>query len=305
MTKPKICHIACTLGEIQGVYSEASGFAEVSERESMLKIPDMWGWGNYYLTGDIFSLAQQSIKKTLHEANLSPTEVDLVIFSAATMPGGIADLNARIATTLSPMGISSANVIGQTLGGCATTLSAMIMASDLVTANVYKNVMIVAIETLPAELNRFDKFAIFSDASVSFLVSSKLPDGFEIISSAYKTSINEILHGSGLQEPVLNKSSIFQALDQAGIAISDIKKVFSNNTFLPVKMFREKSIGFTHDQIDISNVANIGHCFSCDSILNYHLYQSSHPERDEGYYLLFADSDGHAATVLIKETASH
>jgi 3-oxoacyl-[acyl-carrier-protein] synthase III len=207
--------------------------------------------------------------------------------------------------TLSSTGINSANVIGQTLGGCATTLSSMIMAYNLVTANVYKNVMIVAIETLPSELKRFDKFAIYSDASVAFLVSSELRSGCDIISSTYKTSIAEILDGPGLQDPVLNKASVFQTLQQAGIKISDVEKVFSNNTFLPVKMFRERSIGFTDDQIDISNVANIGHCFSCDSLLNYYFYPSSGPEREHGYFLLFADSDGHSASVLIKGIASH
>ncbi|MEG3130952.1 hypothetical protein SC171_23365 [Pantoea cypripedii] len=300
MTKPKVSNIACTWGEIKGVYSEASGFAEVIERESMLKIPDMWGWGYYYATEDIYLLAQQSIKQTLNEASISPDDVDLVIFCAASMPGRVSDLNARTAMILKLAGINRAKVVGQTLGGCATLLSSMIMAGDLVTANVFNNVMVVAIETLPTDLQRFDKFAIYSDASVSFLVSSELHGGFEIIASTYKSSIEEILNSPGLQDPALSKASVFQTLGQAGIQIPDIKKVFSNNTFLPVKMLRERSIGFTDDQIDISNIASFGHCFSCDSMLNYYLYQSSYPEINHEYYLLFAEADGHSASVLIK-----
>ncbi|MEI7346804.1 hypothetical protein [Dickeya chrysanthemi] len=304
MNKPRVSNIAYSLGELSGTYSEASGFAEVIDRESMLPIPEMWGWGNYYATKDIFSLAQQSIKKTLLGAEIAPDDIDLVIFCAAMMPGRPSNLNARIAEILKSVGIESANVIGQTLGGCATTLSSMIMASELVNANVYKNVLVVAAETLPDELNRFENFAIFSDASVSFLVSSESSIGFEIVSSTYKTSINEILDGADIKNPALNKESVIQTVGKVNLQLSDIKKVFSNNTFLPVKVLKESNIGFTDNQIENSNVASTGHCFSCDSLINYCLYKSKNSITVENYYLLFAEADGHSASILIKEKPS-
>lgn len=301
MTTPQISNIACTLGEMKGSYAEASGFADVLQRESMLRIPDMWGWGNYFATDDIFALAQQSIIKTLEDARILPGDVDLVIFCAAMMPGKASDLNACTAKILQSVGIDSANVMGQTLGGCATTLIAMIMAGELVTANIYHRVLVVALDSLPPELSRFTQFALFSDASISFLVSSGLKNGVEMIASSYHTAISEIINGMGLQDPTLNKASLSQVTEKAAIAVSDIKKVFSNNTFIPVKTLRERSMGFTDQQLDIANVAAIGHCFSCDSLLNYSLYQSSQPKPEEGYFLLFAEADGHAASVLIKE----
>ncbi|MCC3721470.1 hypothetical protein LLS47_24475 [Rouxiella badensis] len=304
MNKPRVSNIAYSLGELAGTYSEASGFKEVIERESMLPFPEMWGWGNYYATKNIFSLAQQSIKKTLNGAKISPGEIDLVIICAAMLPGRSSDLNTRIAEILKSVGIDRANIIGQTLGGCATTLNSMIMASELILANVYKNILVVAAESLPDELNRFENFAVFSDASVSFLVSSGSDTGFEIVASTYNTSIKEISDGIDLQDPVLNKESVFQTIDKAKMQLSDIKKVFSNNTFLPIKMLKERNIGFTNEQIYSSNVASIGHCFSCDSLLNYCLFNSTHLDTNEGYYLLLAEADGHSASILITETSS-
>lgn len=302
MTKPRVSNIAYTMGEIKGTYSEAPGFEAVVESESMLRIPEMWGWGNYFSTDDVFSLASPTIKETLDRAKIAPNEVDLVIFCASVMPGRGSDLNARTAKILKSVGINRANVIGQTLGGCATTLNSMIMACDLITARAYRNILVVSVEELPDEIARFTNFAIFSDVCVSFLVSSEENGGFEIVSSTYKTAVNEILDGADLQNADLNKESVTQTINKAAIGLADIKKVFSNNTFLPVKTLKERNIGFSVNQMDIGNVAEIGHCFSCDSILNYCLHKSSQPETSEGYFLLLAEADGHSASALIKET---
>lgn len=303
MTKPRVSNIAYTMGEIKSTYLEAPGFDAVVESNSMLKIPEMWGWGNYFATEDILSLASPTIKKTLDGAKIAPTEVELVIFCASVMPVRASDLNARTAEILKSVGIDRANVIGQTLGGCATTLNSMITACNLITARAYRNILVVAIEELPDEVPRFTNFAIFSDACVSFLVSSEENGGFEIVSSTYKTAVNEILGGADLQNADLNKKSVTQTINKASIRLADIKKIFSNNTFLPVKIVKERNIGFSAKQIDARNVAGIGHCFSCDSILNYCLHKSSQPEPSDGYFLLFADADGHSACVLIKEVA--
>lgn len=303
MTKPRVSNIAYTMGEIESTYSEAPGFADVVERGAMLKIPAMWGWGNYFATQDILSLASPTIKKTLGGAKIAPTEVDLVIFCASVMPGKGSDLNARTAEILKSVGIDKANVIGQTLGGCTTMLNSMIIACDLLGAGAYRNILVVAIEELPDEVARFTNFAIFSDVCVSFLVSFEENGGFEIVSSTYKTSIDEIVGGADLQNSDLNKDCITQTINKASVGLADIKKVFSNNTFLPVKTIKERNIGFTSKQMDIGNVARIGHCFSCDSILNYCLHKSSQPETSDGHFLLFAEADGHSASVLIKETS--
>ncbi|EDT41455.1 hypothetical protein BamMEX5DRAFT_2772 [Burkholderia ambifaria MEX-5] len=44
MTKPRVSNIAYTMGEIKSTYSDAPGFDAVVESESMMKIPEMWGW---------------------------------------------------------------------------------------------------------------------------------------------------------------------------------------------------------------------------------------------------------------------
>jgi 3-oxoacyl-[acyl-carrier-protein] synthase III len=304
MTKPRVSNISYTLGEIKGMYSQASGFASVVENGAMAKIPEMWGWGNYFATDDIFSLAQVTIKKTLDGARILSNEVDLVIFCASTLPGRDSDLKMRSAKILKSVGIDRANMIGLTLGGCATMLNSMITARDLTAAKVYKNVLVVAIEALPPERTRFANFAIYSDICVSFLVGSELGDGLEIISSTYKTAIDQILDGVDFKNPALSKECVSQTIGKAEIRLSDIKKVFSNNTFLPVKMLNEINIGFSKNQIDASNVPRVGHCFSCDSILNYCLYKELRPEKDEGYFLFFAEADGHSASVLIKEVVN-
>lgn len=304
MTKPRVSNIAYTMGEIKGNYSQASGFASVVKSESMLEIPEMWGWGNYFATDDIFSLAQLTVKKTLDGAKIAPYEIDLVILCAAVMPGKGSDLYIRTAKLMESLGINKANLIGLTLGGCATTLNSMIMACDLLSANVYKNILIVAMDALPDEATRFVSYAIFSDVCLSFLVNSETDSCFEIVSSSYKAAIEEILIGADLKNPVLSKESVNEAVDKAAIRLSDIKKVFSNNTFIPIKILKERNIGFAKDQMDTSSVANIGHCFSCDSILNYFLYKSSRPEAEKGYFLLLAEADGYSASVLIKETIS-
>jgi 3-oxoacyl-[acyl-carrier-protein] synthase-3 len=301
VVKPKISNISYALGEIKNTYSDASGFEAVTTSKSMRRNPEMWGWGNYFATDDIFSLAQPTVRKTLDESAIEPGEVDLVIFCASAMPLGAPDLKLRTAQLLKSVGVANANLIGLTLGGCATTLNAMIMACDLITAKAYRNVLVVAVEALAAERARFVDFAIYSDVCVSFLVSSGQSAGLEVVASTYKTAIDQILQGTDFKNNSLNQESIKQTVDKAQIRLSDIKKIFANNTFLPVKVLREMTMGFSRNQMDMNNVAAMGHGFSCDSILNYCRHKASKPE-DGGYFLLLAEADGHSASVLVKES---
>ena len=303
MNKTTISHPTCKLGEVKGSYRDAPGFAQALQGGSMLDIPDMWGWGNYFRSEDIYALARQCAAETLDGAGVAPCDIDMVIYCGAMLPADRTEFYRRSADMLAFLGIENANVAALTLAGCATTLKAMIHASGLVAAGIYRNVLVLAMDVLPPDLLRFDKYAVFSDVCAAFLVNSASRGGYQIVSSAQHTSTAEMRAGINYSDPVLAKRSVARTMEQAAMRLSDVGKVFGNNLFLPIKMMKETAIGISRSQMDLSNVAKTGHCFSCDSLvnlLNHTAARAPAEQQQQQHYLLYAETDGHAAAVLLR-----
>jgi hypothetical protein len=79
---------------------------------------------------------------------------------------------------------------------------------------------------------------------------------------------------------------------------SEAHKVFSNNTFLPYKVSKERALGFTREQMFTSNVRRTGHCLAADTLINLVDHTQQHPGVPQRY-VLYSEADGHAGAMLM------
>jgi 3-oxoacyl-[acyl-carrier-protein] synthase-3 len=149
--------------------------------------------------------------------------------------------------------------------------------------------------------SRLLAYALISDAAVSFLMkasprASDLDESLRIVGVKSITMISRIGSGMNIRDGKEYGRATANVLDTAAVPKSEVTKLFANNTFVPVKLYRESSAGFSRQQMYLDNVERVGHCLACDPILNLVDFDQG---RRRVCYILAAEAEGHASAVLL------
>lgn len=308
MRQCRIKGFSYELGEQTHEYTSASGYSEVLEREKIPDMPEMWGWGRFYVTTQPYALACGVAREALKRASVDPADVDLTVLSCSYFPDSDEELYRGATMMLRELGLVRSVLDGQTLAGCATLLSSLQRAAQLVEAGLHENVLVVALDCLPNNEHRFWNYALFSDAAVAFVVSSQLDDfGCRLRASHRECNLDEMggdvrFDGkSQLHVKVLD--SLWERLQGEGVTREGVKKVFNNNVFLPIKSQKDKLASVSREQRFTDNVARTGHCLSCDSVINFVDYCAGCSLSVGDQFVLQADGNGICAAVLLEWAA--
>jgi len=298
-----ITSISYKLGEQELEYQDASGFNEITERERMPAMPQLWGWGSFYASENIFNLAIDAAQEALDQAQLTGDKIDYVLFSSSDTRIGFMELNQGLGTTLSSVQLASAEHLGVSMLGCVSTLAAIQQASVLVANGVAENVLVIAFEQRPVDLLRFSAYAVFSDAAAAAVISAKADTGWKILSYQRNSSTEQMQHGKKLDSNTQTavKNAVPEALSAAGVQVERVRCVFSNSIFLPLKVVKETSWGFSKDKLFTENVVRTGHCFGCDSLINLLDHDKINTVNTGEYLVLHADAEGHDAAFVVQK----
>ncbi len=289
------------LGELAQNYVEAEGYKAVIDSAKMPEIPTLWGWGEFYSTENIFSLATASIKKTLSSAEVSPDTVEAVILCSSNFEGSFPEQNKQLGELLNSLELHQAQVLGTSLTGCVCALTGMNLAFQLVKSKAYTNVLLVVLENVHSGMPRFSDYGVFSDAAASCLISADTQSGFHILDYTQRHNPLEMINRSKLDYQSDSQQSLFKALFSAQqLAVTDIDKLIANNTFIPLKTTKEKAYGFKQKQLFLDNISRTGHCFASDTLIGLADLQAQGNIQAGSYYCLYADADGHEAAVLLQ-----
>ncbi len=293
--------ISYVLGENKRNFDSAEGFTETISESKMPNFPELWGWGFYYQTDNIYELAIESAKKTLTNSSISPADIDLVIFSSVCFPEAPSRLYPVIGKIVAALGCANALIKGHTLDGCAAVLNAIYDAQTIISTKKHQNILVIGLANMPPEAKRFTDFALFGDACCSCIVSSTPGNNsLEIVDLVQKIDLNEVCNGVGLNpDNNLSKNTLNLLLDRNSISISNIDKLINNNIFLPLKKLNESRLGLKAAQIFNENIARIGHCHACDGIINLTDYISS-TKTPNGNIVIQSDGNGHCVSMLIR-----
>jgi 3-oxoacyl-[acyl-carrier-protein] synthase-3 len=290
------------LGESTQSYQDASGFREVVERKKLPEMPDLWGWGSFHVTANAYELGRKAGQKALAAAAVDPATIELTIFACSYFPDADDRLYQTTGKLLKELGLVRSLLDGQTLMGCATLLSAVQAAATLVSAGVHRNVLVIGLDKMPSGLPRFWDYGLFSDAAAACVVTSDRRGGcLRMVGSTRAVELEEIVCGArfnatnALYIRVLN-----ELVGQTGCPVSQITRVFNNNVYLPIKSQKDQLAGLKKPQMFLDNVARTGHCFACDSLINFHDYAASRQLAAGERFLFQADGNGCCAMALMQ-----
>lgn len=299
--------VSYRLGENKRSVSSIAGIHDAFEQSNMRFSPEIFGLGDYFQSENIYELIQESIVSTLVTAEVDPTNVSDVIISSAHFKHGFEQINQGLAAALQGCGIGVCRI--QTLSGmgCVSLLSALEAGLNRVRDQVsLATVLVVNIDFLEPleELSRFTKYAVVGDSVCSFLVSNDAEHAdFEIASIQTFSSPEKMLDKIRAGENKQTVTMVDHVCRKSGVSRKEIRKLISNNVFLPFKMIKECSLGFSKDQLYLDNVVRIGHNYGSDTIINlYDCVNSKYVDSD--FYLLLSEADGHYGACILK-TMSH
>jgi len=300
MSTTMISSIAYELGEHVHEYNEAENFTTVMSEHRIPDMPELMGFGHYRKTSqDILSLAISSAKKTLSKAELSGSKVDVVLFCSTNFGVIEGDGREYVYQLCKQLNLTRAYPMGITLNNCTAFLSAIKMAEAMLNSDHYENILVVTADKVYDESQRCIHYGIFSDAAASCIVSNNIRNGYPIVSTNFRSDYRLIADSQGLNDDELYADVQRGLLQSPSYAISEIKKAFTSNIFVPITRAKESRAGLTDEQLYFDNVADKGHCFSADALINLDDYTTQNADTDQSPYLLSADADGLRVSLLV------
>ncbi|MGK3992280.1 hypothetical protein [Sorangium sp. So ce1024] len=297
-----VCGFQYELGESSRTYVEASGFRDVVAARKLPDMPALWGWGAFHVTEDAYELGRAAGKKALDASGIDPAEVELTVIASSYLPDADDLLYQGTGKILKSLGLTRSLLEGQTLAGCATLLSALQGAAQLVRAGVRKDVLVIGIDKMPKGIDRFWDYGLFSDAAAACLVSSSRRVGsLRVEASARGIELDEIVGGVRFNaKNALHVRVLSELMSGAGCTIQQVSRVFNNNVYLPIKSQKDQLAGFKKAQMFLDNVPRVGHCLACDSFINFCDYAASRALAPGERFVLQADGNGHCAMSLLQ-----
>lgn len=298
--------VSYALGETKQRYTQADGFEQALAALGKADFPELWGWGDYFETQDIYQPGLQAALTALAASRTPAAGIDLVIFAAASFPENPDELSPRLGQALQTLGCTSALIEGYTLAGCASYLSAIKLAAARIATGELERVLVVGLGSMAPGMQRFSTFALFGDAACATVLTADATHAqYRLLDAIQRIDLDEFAGGVTLNaKSPLQTETVEQLLQRNQVAKSDISRLFNNNIFLPVKKIRDARSGFKGTQLYNDNVARIGHCHVCDSLINLIDYSSQASLSSGEMFVLQSDGNGHCAAILLSSVSS-
>jgi len=297
--------IAFSLGEEENDYSKAENFDNLLVDYTMTDMPDYWGWGKYRkASSSIYELLTKSIEKTISSVPISASGIDLVIFCSGSSIENFPLVNEKLGRLIHNAGIHEAFILGQCFTGCVSIFTAIKLSNELLKADVYKNILIITSDVISHGVDRFKRFALYSDSSSSFIMSKSFKGDYKILNVAISSS-PELM--SGLST---NHDSHFKHLNsvhnklltEIDLKATDFEKIFMTNLYIPLTQINSIRLGYGKEKGFYENIKRLGHCFSSDPLINLIDYRGANLNAvTKNKFMLAAMSTGHAGFCAIEE----
>lgn len=300
---PNLGGISYVLGEHQHHYLDIEDFSQTAARYQMIEDARLWGWGSFWKSErPAIELSLEAGRRTLKASGISAGDIDALILCATEFPAGIDAHAAYCRRFVESLGLRGDLLLfGVTLNRCATLLSAISLANDLVKGGQRRAVLVISGDKINIECHRFQKFALFSDGASGCVVAAGGFDGYSILGAASAIDADS-MDPDGEISAKLAQNVNERLLSQAAIVHADIKAVLHNNLFLPIVKMKEQQAGFGARQLFLENITVKGHCFGSDPLINLADYAAKGLASPGDYLMLVSSVPGIRFGVLLQQT---
>lgn len=302
MTTVYLRALSYVLGEHIHSFEDATGYDNFLETNQISCNPDLWGWGQFHRTDDVFALAENAASNLLRKFDVAPESIDLVVFSSATFHQEPNTLFPLIGDLVQKLGCCNAGIKGDTLVGCASMLSSLNDVAEKIRNNICKNVLVIGLaDTHPSSV-RFTTSHIFSDASACCLLSAEGREGdIEFLDGLESVDLVEMRQGITFNPAnAMHVKLADKLISENSVSRENLYKVLNNNLFLPLKRVKDALLKLKEEQIFTKNISRIGHCHACDPIINLADMLEGEVPPAGSNVVLQADGAGYSAMSLIR-----
>jgi 3-oxoacyl-[acyl-carrier-protein] synthase-3 len=233
-------------------------------------------------------LAERALEETLKATPVSRAEIDVLVYATTSFEDP-AFYGADLWGLCERLDLGHVTPIGVTMAECANFGSALRVARNLVLAGDARNVLLVTTDVCPDPRSRMIEGAlsIMSDGAASCLLSAKLPSRLENIGLAQRTN-----HTVRTTDPVARQGRLIRlttegvqnvvtdALNSAKVQREEIRRVLTNNISRDAVRLIVSRAGFDHELSFLDTIADHGHMYSADNLLNLRSYLSCRSVRE-------------------------
>ncbi|EDP58804.1 3-oxoacyl-[acyl-carrier-protein] synthase III C-terminal domain-containing protein [Vibrio sp. AND4] len=266
-----------------------------SDRKSQLFLRTM-GFGTYYKTErTLGEIAQKSIEQSLEKSNLSPKDIDLVIYSSSTFGDRHGDaIDKEIARCLTNVGLEKVYPLGVYLSQCNNFFAALDIATQYIHSGRHQTILMVFTDRVLDESTRFKNLAINSDAAASCVLSTRSDLGLPLTVSGQniKTHLTDAdminPNDNSLDKSIHDRyltgiSSVFgQMLTENKVTVNDINQVICHNFSYSALRQIATAININESLIFKENIQRFGHAYTCDTLINLNDYMNKSDINHEG-----------------------
>ncbi|GLU34937.1 3-oxoacyl-ACP synthase [Trinickia caryophylli] len=294
--------IAYAVGESTYPYREIPDFAALIAANNLPDLPAIFGWGVYHKTArDVQALGLSSARQTLEKADMDPARVDFVMFCSSRIPGTEVDHIGMNIEFIRSLGLTRAFPIGVTLSNCAAFIGAIAMASEWVSRDPSKTVLVITADKLYDERLRMHKFALLSDCAASCLVRHPTRTGYRIAGHQFSISRSPVSNNLGQDDHELETRFLADLFASTGLEKHDLRGVLTSNLFKPISSLRGRRLGFSQHQLYLDAVPRFGHCFAADAFINLLDFEANNGIEPGDKFLLTADGPNIKAGLVVEK----
>lgn len=252
----------------------------------------------------MIEMAYYSVKKTLKDINIAPTDIDLFIYIAEHKGRDEYTGSNDVMALMNYLGLPNAYPMGLFLSDCANIMAGIQVAQALVQCGQARNVMVVC-------SNRFSsrgisrsmqpEVAIGSDSAVSLCVS-KEKSGFEVLGLKMQKNDPPAPNAPLLDQSIKKIKALRMVtkaiMSETGLTQKDISRVYVNNYAELSQIFVE-NCGFDASLGFYDNFGKYAHCLAGDTIMSLK-DQNEHIRPGEKIYTMTDGPNGSYGLCLQK-----
>lgn len=291
------------VGEIEGDVDTLSNKVDVLNEFAMPDVKELWGWDTYRKSDrSAVALACDSVRATLDKAGLQPTQVDALVLCCN---GGF-NYHAQnrflgeLTTTLG-LGYTFVSWVGG--AGCASLFSAAKLANALVESGTSRTVLVVTVDKIERDVERFQRYGVLSDGSCSFVVLRSDQADYSIRAVKVMSCPSSLQNGgANFQEKCQLIYSVFDELKREGLAeLAKTTAFFGSNIFIPIQEIELSVMPVDGLLAYQGNTARYGHCYAADPIINLVDFYSQPENAGVSTSMLASTAHGHFGLIMLQK----
>jgi 3-oxoacyl-[acyl-carrier-protein] synthase-3 len=291
------------VGEQEWDVESLTNKTEVLGEYGMPDIKDLWGWGYYRKTQKSrIDLARATAMGTLTKSGLQPADVDALILCCCDGLNyhGQNQFLGELSSGLGLVNYSFFTWVGG--AGCASLFSAVEIARSLVLGGSCENVLVVTVDKIDDDAERFQRFGVLSDGACSFIVSRCGAIDFAILGTKVLSCPESLRNGGQeFQQKCQLIYAVFDELHAHTSQPSGVKAAYlGSNVFIPIQELEMSVMPMDGLLAYQKNTARYGHCYAADPVINLLDFYADETNRAVKNSVMASTAHGHFGVILLE-----